>query len=320
MFSALQTDNSPFSEQQLKLLRSSIGSLDPAKTQWLSGYLAGRLAEAEQTTPAAQTESQGGALLTILYGSETGNGEVIAEALAASAQAEGFSVKLQSLDSFRPANLRKLKHIAFVMSTHGEGEPPEDAVDLFTYLERERAPKLPDLHFRVLALGDRSYKLFCEAGRKLERRLQELGARPFGERVECDVDYQASADSWSAEIVTYARDIFVPEKLAKETNTIATTHLGAVPSQPRWSRQQPFGAEVQRVQPITDPASGKDIFHLELSLENSGLRYLPGSCSAGFPGTLPQPEPASAIRFHNDQLQEDTAVTVSQPTSLLTVN
>lgn len=258
------------------LLKSSINSLDPAKTQWLSGYLAGRLAEAEQTTPAAQTNSQSEALLTILYGSETGNGEIIAATLAASAQAEGFNVKLQSLDNFRPANLRKLKHVAFVMSTHGEGDPPEEAVDLFAYLERERAPKLSDLNFRVLALGDRSYELFCEAGRKLEQRLQELGARPFGERVECDVDYHASANSWSAEIITYARDIIAPEKLAEESSTTAATHLSVVPSQLRWSRQQPFVAEVRRVRPITDPASSKDIFHLELSLEGSALRYLPG--------------------------------------------
>ncbi len=274
MLSALRTDNSPFNEQQLKLLQSSIGGLDPAQSQWLSGYLAGSLKQAVPSTLLPHTKTA--PALTILYGSETGNGEAIAKALAAGTEREGVSVKLQSLDNFRPANLRKLGHAVLVISTHGEGDPPEEAVDLFAYLDSERAPQLPDLNFRVLALGDRSYSLFCEAGRRLDQRLRALGAIAFGDLVECDVDYRATADAWSTEVTTYARQNLVKEDSAEQISNSAATYLSVVPDQPRWSRQTPFKAEVGKVQQITGSGSGKEVFHLELSLEDSGLQYQPG--------------------------------------------
>ena len=272
MLSALRSDNSPFSEQQIRRLQDSIGDLNPEQSQWLSGYLAGRVQDASQVALPAQ---QSASLLTILYGSETGNGEALAEALAASATQQGIKAELVSLDNFRPAGLRKLKHVVFVMSTHGEGDPPEEALDLFEYLDSERAAKLPELKYRVLALGDRSYQHFCQAGRKLDDRLQELGASPFGQRVECDVDYTASAEVWNNEVISYAH-----EHLSAENPISAVTRLSVVPDQPRWSRQQPFSAHVERIQRITASQSNKEVYHLELSLEGSGLQYQPGDALA----------------------------------------
>lgn len=271
MLSALRTDNSPFNEQQLKQLKISIGVLSSAQSQWLSGYLAGQVMNSAQTGQLSQSLPQNGALLSILYGSETGNGEAIANLLAASAKQQGIDVELVSLDNFRPASLRKLRNVAFVMSTHGEGEPPDEAIELFEYLASERAAKLPEMSYRVLALGDSSYQYFCAAGRKLDELLQQLGARPFGQRVECDVDYTASADAWNEEVLGY-----VQEHLAKDIQAPALTHLSVVPDKPRWSRQQPFPARLERIQKITALQSGKDVYHLELSLEGSGLQYQPG--------------------------------------------
>ena len=271
MLSTLRTDNSPFNEEQLRNLKQSIGTLDFAQAQWLSGFLAGRLAVSQKPIPAVQTEPQPGSSLTILYGSETGNGEAIANELAASAARSGISAELHSLDNFRPAGLRKLKTAVFVMSTHGEGDPPEEALDLFEYLDSERASQLPGLKYRILALGDHSYKLFCQAGRRLDVRLQALGAQPFGERLECDVDYNADAIAWSEEVLEFASKNLDPDSIAP-----TVPHLRVVHNRPRWSRQQPFTAEVYRVQKVTGLESSKDVYHLELSLEGSGLQYQPG--------------------------------------------
>ena len=307
MLSALRSDNSPFSEQQIRRLQDSIGDLNPEQSQWLSGYLAGRVQDASQVALPAQ---QSASLLTILYGSETGNGEALAEALAASATQQGINAELVSLDTFRPAGLRKLKHVVFVMSTHGEGDPPEEALDLFEYLDSDRAAKMPDLKYRVLALGDRSYQHFCQAGRKLDDRLQELGASPFGQRVECDVDYTASAEVWNNEVISYAR-----EHLSAENPISAVTRLSVVPDQPRWSRQQPFSAHVERTQRITASQSNKEVYHLELSLEGSGLQYQPGDALAVWapndPELVEQILERLAIRPNELVLLDDQEMTIS---------
>ena len=271
MLSALRTDNSPFNLQQLKQLKTSIGGLSAAQSQWLSGYLTGHLMDSAQTRQLSQSLPQRETLLSILYGSETGNGGAVANLLAAKAKQQGINAELVSLDNFRTAGLRKLRNVAFVMSTHGEGDPPDEALELFEYLTSERAAKLPEMNYRVLALGDRSYQYFCAAGRKLDRLLQQLGARPFGQRVECDVDYAASADAWNEEVLGYFR-----EHIAKDNQTPALTHLSVVPDNPRWSRQQPFTAQLERIQKITALQSDKDVYHLELSLAGSGLQYQPG--------------------------------------------
>jgi sulfite reductase (NADPH) flavoprotein alpha-component len=278
MFNALRVDNSPFTEQQIEQLQISLGTLDAAQSAWLSGFIAGRLAGSEnlQDPPAgfagtaAKAEVSAQEQLQVFFASQTGNGEAIARALAEDAQRAGIAVEVQSLASLRPAALKKLKHTAFVISTHGEGDPPDDALDLFDYLQGPRAARLDDLRFRVLALGDRSYSKFCEAGRQLEALLLAQGAKTFDERVECDIDYQAAASSWSEEIVRYGQEHLATRPAQQ------MAHLSVVPPATRWTRANPFSATVERVQKITGLESDKDVYHVELSLEDSGLDYQPG--------------------------------------------
>jgi len=278
MFNALRADNSPFTEKQIEQLQKSLGTLDAAQSAWLSGFIAGRLAaggepsvtELASAAPTAVADIPAQERLQVLFASQTGNGEAIAKTLAADAERAGIAVEVQSLANLRPAALKKFKHAAFVISTHGEGDPPDDAVDLFEYLQSPRAPRLEGLKFRVLALGDRSYSQFCEAGRQLEALLLAQGAKTFDERVECDIDYQPEATSWSAEVVRYGR-----ENLATRPTQHAG-HLSVVPPTTRWTRSNPFSAIVERIQRITGSGSDKDVFHVELSLEDSGLEYQPG--------------------------------------------
>ncbi len=295
MLTALRTDNSPFSESQLRQLKQSIGALDTAQAQWLSGYLAGRLADAGAPQQATAKAPATPALISILYGSETGNGEGIAAELAGEFERSGIRAELLSLDGFRPGGLRKLKHAVFVVSTHGEGDPPEEALDLFEYLDGERAPDLGGLNYRVLALGDRSYSLFCAAGRKLDQRLHALGARRIGPRVECDVDFFAKASAWSAEVLDFAR-----QHLATQTWDATAPSLSVVPDAPRWTRDNPFHATLERAQQITGAGSDKDVWHLELSLVDSGLTYQPGDALGVWAPNDPQLVVTILSRLHID--------------------
>lgn len=276
MLSTLRIENSPFNEQQIKQLQSTIGALTAVQSQWLSGFLAGRLAKSASTANTPQFVPDPADTLTIIYATETGNGEAIATDLAASVEHQGVHAELFSMDNFRPANLRKLKNVAFVISTHGEGDPPDEALELFEYLENDRAPELPELNYRILALGDRSYQLFCAAGRQLDKSLQKLGARPFGQRIECDVDFATNAKMYSDEIVQFARENLVAENQHAAGGASITGHLSLVPNESHWTRSQPFAAEVSLIQKITGPGSGKDIYHIELLLDGSDLHYQPG--------------------------------------------
>lgn len=276
MLNALHTQNSPFSDLQLDLLKQGFNALDASQAQWLSGYLAGLLSAAAALPTAALAPTiVEGEELAILFGSETGNGEAIATALSVQLQQTGIATRLESMDGFRPAGLKKLKHAVFVISTHGEGDVPDEALDILEFLDGERAPKLDGLKYRVLALGDRSYTFFCAAGIKLDERLQELGATRFGDRIDCDVDYDADARLWSNEVLEFASNA-LKAKQQPQAGQAAGAHLSIVPNQPRWTRQQPFEAEVLRLQKITGAESDKDVYHLELSLEDSGLEYQAG--------------------------------------------
>jgi len=317
MLNTLRIENSPFGEQQLQQLLNTIGDLNPAQSQWLSGYLAGRTEESLQAADSPRLLSE--AALTVIYATETGNSEGIATSLATGLEQLGIRIDLRSADNFRPAALRKLKNVVFIISTHGEGDPPDEALELFEYLDSERAPRLPDLNYRVLALGDSSYTFFCEAGRKLDQRLQTLGAKSFGQRVDCDVDYANSAKAYVDEVIEYAREKLSADGQIVRNGTSTAGHLSLVTNEERWSRAQPFSAEIGQIQKITGSGSAKDVYHIEVLLEDSGLRYEAGDALGVWASNDPQLVewiltalqigPSEIVRYNDEGMTASKALT-----------
>ncbi len=246
-------------------LDRALAGLSASQLQWVSGYAAGLAAVA---TPAAAPDRPAAPALTVLFGSQTGNGEALARQLAAEAEDRGVATRLASLADYKPAGLRREKFVTFVVSTHGEGDPPDDAELFREFLLSDRAPKLDGLRFSVLALGDSSYVNFCQTGREFDLRLRELGATPVLPLVECDLDYADAAAAWRRDLLGQLPDSVVAEP--------ATPRLRAVEPPPEFDRQRPFAAEVLVNQKITGRGSTKDVRHIELSLEGSGLAYEPG--------------------------------------------
>ena len=271
----------PLDPERTELLLRVVEGLEPSTLQWLSGFAAGvaherasgrlgvSLPAGPVVAPAVRAEPT--ARLTIVYGSQTGNSKRIAERLGRAAEAAGLAARVYAAGNYPVKDLAKERTLVMVVSTQGDGDPPDDARGLIEFLQSRRAPKLEQLSFSVLALGDSSYPKFCETGRQVDERLGELGAKRIVERVDCDVDYDTLANAWLDRVVTGARDT-----LGGSSQSATVTRLRAAPVEPQFSREQPFAAEVIANHSLTGRGATKEVRHLEISLAGSGLTYVPG--------------------------------------------
>ena len=282
MSSAALALPTPLSPERSALLAQLAAGADASGLLWASGYLAGlaRSLDAPVIAPAPATAV---APATIIYGSQTGNARRAAEALHAKLDAAGLPARLLRADAYSTRELANERLLYLVISTQGEGDPPDDAIGLSEFLLGRRAPKLPQLQFAVLGLGDTSYADFCGIARKLDARLVELGATRVQTLGEADLDIDIVAAPWREQALAHARELLKPAP-ATHLATVTPLRPHALPA---WSQDKPFVAEVLANQRITGRefrnvgfrkygAVDKEVRHLELSLQGSGLAYEPG--------------------------------------------
>lgn len=209
--------------------------------------------------------------LTILFASQTGNSKHLAYQLKASCDANALPVRIQSMADYDTDNLQRESHLIIVTSTYGEGEPPESAEGFYHTLFGDNAPQLPDLSYSILALGDTSYRFFCKTGIDFDERLSELGAQRLHERAECDVDYDAMADTWITSVIKVLQNR-LEASCANAVMPIEST--GA--EQAYYNKARPFSARLLCNDRLASDACEKDFRHIALSLEGSGIQYQPG--------------------------------------------
>jgi sulfite reductase (NADPH) flavoprotein alpha-component len=268
----------PLDQERTELLLRVVEGLEPSTLQWLSGFAAGVAHERAANRggvlavplPVPAVRPEAAPRLTIVYGSQTGNSKRVAERLGRSAEAAGLAARVYSSGSYPLKDLPRERLLVVVVSTQGDGDPPDDARGFLEFLASRRAPKLEQLSYSVLALGDSSYPRFCETGRQVDERLATLGAKRLLDRVDCDVDYDTLATPWVERVVSTARENLGAPQVA------TVTRLRAAPAEPQYSREQPFAAEVLTNQRITARDATKDVRHVEIALEGSGLQYAPG--------------------------------------------
>lgn len=287
--------NSPFNEEQTEKLNSLLPTLTETQKVWLSGYLTASqattvtkkdtnaAADPNETNPnTAQNQTRE---VTLLFGSETGNAQMLAEELVRKLEGSNFPVKLSALDDFKPRDLKKVQDLLIITATHGEGDPPDNAISFHEILHSRKAPKLKDLRFSILSLGDQSYEFFCQTGKDFDKRLEELGGERLYERVDCDLDFDEPAGEWMDAVLGILME-------SKETNsqTPALEQEAIVANQEAksiYSRTKPYQSEVMENLNISGRDSNKENHHLELSLEGSNLQFEPGDSL----GIIPQNDP-----------------------------
>lgn len=288
---ALSTLSGPLATDQVESIRNAVNELSADQLNWLSGYLAGLAVnklpgyqdETDQLAPANEASSQ--SVVTVLYGSQTGNAAGIAEQLFAQLSGEGFSAQLKNLADYNPRNLAKEQYVALVVSTQGEGDPPDDALAFHEFLFGKKAPKLNQLKYSVLGLGDSSYEKFCQTGKEFDERFSELGAERLHTRLDADVDYQQQSSQWTESWKKTAQSFQVNSESSRPRLSVVSS-VSEHASQ--WNKFNPYVAEVLDGFKITGRDSGKTVQHVEISLADSGLHYAPGDALGVWPENSPE--------------------------------
>ncbi len=247
---------------------------------WLNGYMAGLLA-GKHYAPAngAGVDQAAPTLpLLVLFGSQTGTAEKIAKKIAKESQAHGCSPRVVDSSAHATIDWKTETNLLIVTSTYGDGDMPDNAQNFWEWLQTENAKSLAHLNFSVLALGDSNYENFCAAGKKIDGRLEELGAKRLYPRTDCDVDYEARAKEWTSGVL----DVFTSGQ-----NGTATVEAETAATIKEWSKTNPFFARLITNRKLSAEGSQKETRHFEISLEGSGLKYEAGDALGVWPANCP---------------------------------
>lgn len=284
----LKSTNSPFTQEQADLLNKLLPTLSESQKLWLSGYFAAvHLTVTGGTAEVLANEPSGAAKIpakskevTILYGSQTGNAQALAKRAGKTLEGNGYQVTVSSMSDFKPNNLKKVQNLLILVSTHGEGDPPDNALSFHEYLHGRRAPQLEALNYSVLSLGDSSYEFFCQTGKEFDSRLEELGGTRLYPRVDCDLDYDEPASEWIEGVLNHLNEA---EGVNAQVEAASTLQV----AETVYSRTNPYRAEVLENINLNGRGSNKETRHLELSLDGSGLVYKPGDSLGIYPENDP---------------------------------
>lgn len=262
---------------QWEQINQAIAPLNKEQLTWVSGYLAGLAQnQAGGTVATPQQSPSAAASLTILYGSQTGNAKGLAQDYKAKMDAAGIPASLVNMADYKAKQIKSESHVVIVVSTHGEGDAPDDAVEFHEYLASKKAPKLTSLSYAVVGLGDSSYEFFCQTAKDFDERLAKLGATRLADRLDCDVDYETEAAAFADTLVADIGETFKQDGSSQVVAMpgIAVPNLSVASQQ--YSKKNPFTATLNESQKITGRNSVKDIRHIEISLEDSNITYSPG--------------------------------------------
>lgn len=320
----LKVTNSPFNQEQSEKLNQVFATLTNEQKVWLSGYLSATAIQANgsgvtQATTATGVSSEpklSKRAITVLFGSETGNAQGLAETLESKLKEKDFDVTIACMEDFKPKDLKKVEDLFIVTATHGEGDPPDNAITFHEFLHSRKAPKLNDLRYSVLALGDESYEFFCQTGKDFDKRLEELGAERLIPRVDCDLDFDEPAEKWMTEILETIGQS--SSQAASEPAQVSGEDVSATQT---YSRSNPFEAEILENIKLNGRGSNKEVRHIELSLEGFNEAFEPGDCIGIFPKNDPavvselintlvwNPDEKIAINDKGDTLPLEEALT-----------
>jgi len=243
---------------------------DTDSAAWINGMLAGAFSRG--AAPAAPAEE--GRPLLVLWASQTGNAEEIAETVSERLTEAGRSPRLVSMADLTPDELPSGADLVVVTSTFGDGDAPDVGTDFWSALAADR-PAYTDLRFAVLALGDPTYSEFCGHGRRLDARLAELAGERLLDRVDCDPDYEEQAGVWIDAVVGV---------LSENRSPARTAPVAPPASKPK--RPTAVDAVLRETTLLSLPGSAKEV--RRFTFESEGFGYQAGDALSVSPVNHPE--------------------------------
>ena len=276
-------DTAPFTPEQRQALLAFLPTLSPLQAGWLGGFLAGAFqgAAAAVGAPGPQDKLFS---VHVLYGTESGNSEELAARDTKALRALGYDATLVNMADANLGVLHDATNILVIVSTWGDGEPPDAIRSFHSALLSDSAPRLDHARFSVCALGDTTYEKFCQCGREFDERFAALGGHRLADRQECDVDFDETHAAWFARVLAELDQLHTA---AAAGAPAARAIFPAEPSVKPYSKKNPFSSPVKRKFLLSGKGSEKEIWHVELGLDGPGLDYEPGDTIALLPKNAP---------------------------------
>ena len=252
--------------------------------------------------------------ILILYGSQSGNSEELAEQAGKACSSHNLNAEVKSMEDVQITDLQSQKRVLVCCSTWGDGEQPDNAEDLWEAANSGAISSLSGLSFSVLALGDTSYDLFCESGKEWDAWFEKMGASRIHQRVDCDVDYEQPASEWIAAVIPKMAEIEddisevednSSEPVALEVN-IETPKVATKKDKSQWSAKNPYSSHLTENYVLNGEGSGKETRHIVFDLGDSGLEYKAGDALGVIPACPPElvQELLDASNLNGDEIVE----------------
>ncbi|BAO00138.1 sulfite reductase [NADPH] flavoprotein alpha-component [Candidatus Pantoea carbekii] len=266
-----------FTPEQLEHLKKMSMDFNATQLTWISGYFFG-LANLQTSTIVASVPkllTQSLTTITLISASQTGNARQLAQLLYNDLREAKLTVNLSNASDYNFKQINKETFLVVITSTHGEGEPPDEALGLYKFLMSNNAPNFKNTAFAVFGLGDTSYEFFSQIGKDFDTRFAELGAERLLDRVDADIEYHEQAVVWRKQLTEILKMRILsnpsPNKgIRGADNSINKIYRNV------YNKENPFSTNILINQKITGRYSDRDVRHIEINLGNSDLCYQPG--------------------------------------------
>lgn len=258
------------SESKLSVLQEFVQNVSYEELIWTKGYLAGFSDRQNKLQTTVENNFNSLSVTTlqplILYGTETGNAKKVATGLLTSFKKSKIKAKIADVFGYDIKKLAKEELVLFVISTQGEGELPQNAKAFYEKLQASKE-NLSHLKYAVLALGDSSYPLFCEAGNLIDTLFEKKQAQKILPLVKSDVDFVPVAKKWEQDLQLILQNEKQSQKVNQELPSASDFTSKNV--------KKEYKGKIFHKVILNDRGSNKETYHIEIE-SNEKIAYQSG--------------------------------------------